>query len=149
MGGVIRPSFPRAQRDAEAGGMTDEVFVRTTLVEREHQMLLAEQLDLQKRREDVQKAENRAAIKMAENRATAAEVVSAIERHEEIKAAASEAAHDAKLRRIRSQRAGATLGPPVGANKPPIVETTLLYDAGLSLHPEKSTGSELSGEGGE
>jgi hypothetical protein len=149
MGGVIRPSFPRAQRDAEAGGMTDEVFVRTTLVKREHQMLLAEQHDLQKQREDVQKAENRAAIKMAENRATAAEVVSAIERHEEIKAAASKAAHDAKLRQIRSQRAGATLVPPVGANKPPIVGTTLLYDAGLSLHPEKSTGSKLSGESGE
>jgi hypothetical protein len=33
----------------------------------------------QQEREDLQKAENRAAIKMAENRATAAEVVSAIE----------------------------------------------------------------------
>ena len=46
--------------------MTDEVFVRTALVEREHQMLLAEQHDLQKQREDLQKAENRAAIKLAE-----------------------------------------------------------------------------------
>jgi hypothetical protein len=35
MGEVIRQSFPRAQHDTEAGGMTDEVFVRNALVERE------------------------------------------------------------------------------------------------------------------
>jgi hypothetical protein len=68
-------AFPRDQRDTEAGRMTDEVFMRTTIAKREHQMLMAEQQE----REDLQKAENRAAIKMAENRATAAEVVSAIE----------------------------------------------------------------------
>jgi hypothetical protein len=67
-----------------------------------------------------------------------AEMVSAIERHEEIKAAESKAAHDAKLQQIRNQCAYTTLGPSMGANKPPIVETTLLYDAGLSLHPENS-----------
>jgi hypothetical protein len=145
MGGVIHPSFPRAQRDAEAGGMTDEVFVRTTLAKREHQMLLAEQQE----REDLQKAANRAAIKMAESRATAAEMVSAIERRGEIKVAESKAAQDAKLRQIRSRRAYTTLVPPGGANEPPIVEKTFFLRRRTIPPPRKFTGSKLSGEGRE
>jgi hypothetical protein len=72
---------------------------------------------------------------MAEDRATTAEMVSAIKHREEIQAAESKASHDVKLQQIRSERAGATLGPSVGANNPPIVGTTLLYDTGQSLRP--------------
>jgi hypothetical protein len=129
-----RVAFPRDQRDAETGRMTDEVFVRTTIAKREHQMLMAEQ----QKREDLRKAENMVAIEMAENRATAAEMVSAIECREEIKAAESKAARDVMLRQIRSQRAYTTLGPSVGANNPTMVEATLLCNAGRSLRPENS-----------
>jgi hypothetical protein len=114
--------------------MTDEMFMRTTIAKREHQMLMAAQQE----KEDLQKAENMAAIKMAEDRATAAEMVSAIKRSEEIKAAESKAARNVKLQQISSQRACATLGSSVGANHPPIVGTTILYDARQSLRPGNS-----------
>jgi hypothetical protein len=47
-----RMAFPRNQHDAETGRMTDEMFMRTTIAKREHQMLMAAQL------EKLQKAEN-------------------------------------------------------------------------------------------
>jgi hypothetical protein len=87
--------------------------------------------------EKLQKAENTAAIKMAEERAIAAKTVSAIKHREEIQAGESKSAHEIRLHHIRSF-ASATAGPPSGANNPPTVGTTLLYDKGQSIHPGNS-----------
>jgi hypothetical protein len=123
---------PRDQYDTETRRMTDEMSMRTAIAKQEQQMLLAAHL------EKLQKAENTAAIKMAEERATAAKTVSAIKHREEIQAAASKSAREMHLQHIRSQRASTTAGPPAGANKPPTVGTTLIYDAGQFIHPGNS-----------
>jgi hypothetical protein len=112
--------------------MTDEMSMRTAIAKQEHHMLLAAHL------EKLQKAENTAAIKMAEERAAAAKTVSAIKHREEIQAAESKAAHEMHLQQIRSQRASTTAGPSAGANNPPTVGTTPLYDTGQSIHPGNS-----------
>jgi hypothetical protein len=89
-------------------------------------------------RYNIQKAENRAAIQLAETKASTARRISAIQYCNEIQTAENKAAREAKLQQIRDQRAFATLGPSKSVINSPMEKPTCLYDTGFSLRHDTS-----------